>query len=318
MSGQKKITHRLTFPDNALTVMLFGEEDCHVKLMEKKLGVEIHPWGNTAAISGSGDAVKKSSMLLKMLYESLEKGEPVDIERVKDGILSVQQESALLTLFQQELILKTPRQHLRPRNPRQARLIKALFEKEVCFALGPAGTGKTYLAVAAAVSAFINDQVQRIILTRPAVEAGERLGFLPGDLQAKVDPYLRPLFDALFDMLGAQRMEKMIEQGTIEIAPLAYMRGRTLQNAFAILDEAQNATVDQIKMFLTRLGHGSRMVVCGDPSQSDLTGYQSSGLAHAAGILQDIDGIHITIFKTGDVVRHNLVEKIVQAFEKEP
>lgn len=224
--------------------------------------------------------------------------------------------SALPTAGDDVIALRTRRSDLRPRTPRQREYLENILKHDITFGIGPAGTGKTWLAVACAIDAMERDSVQRLVLTRPAVEAGERLGFLPGDLAQKVDPYLRPLYDALYDLMGFDKVQRLFEKQTIEIAPLAYMRGRTLNHAFVILDEAQNTTPEQMKMFLTRIGFGSKAVITGDPSQVDLPRGQQSGLAHAVGVLEDVQGIATTRFTSRDVVRHPLVARIVDAYDK--
>ncbi|OSM04831.1 putative PhoH family protein [Magnetofaba australis IT-1] len=308
-------SEKLSFPDNGLAIVLFGEADAHLRLIEHQLGVVISPRGNALALTGRKSAIKKTRQLLTELYAMLERGETVDLHRVEDGLKAMTEETDLGDVYASELLIKTPKRNIYPRNARQAAYIESILTADMTFAIGPAGTGKTYLAVAAAVSAYLEGRVGRIILTRPAVEAGERLGFLPGDLQAKVDPYLRPLYDALYDMLGGEKVEKLTAQGVLEIAPLAYMRGRTLEEAFIILDEGQNTTPEQMKMFLTRLGEGSKMVISGDVTQIDLPAGQMSGLVQALAVLKGVKDIRTAVFTARDVVRHGLVEKIVRAYE---
>ncbi|MBF0421859.1 MAG: PhoH family protein [Magnetococcales bacterium] len=309
-------SHVVEFPDNRLAASLFGELDSHLKLMEHRLGVQLHPIGNTVVITASWQLVEKARILLETLYESLKRGQFVDQQCVEAGIRALCDTGGVRDVFAPENVIRTPRRTIQARTLRQADYIQTLGRSELTFAIGPAGTGKTYLAVASAVARFQEGSVSRIILTRPAVEAGERLGFLPGDLQAKIDPYLRPLFDSLQDTLGADRMEKMVSRNALEVAPLAYMRGRTLEEAFIILDEAQNVTPEQMKMFLTRLGTGSRTVVCGDATQIDLPRGTRSGLIDAMDILKHVEGIAWIHFSEHDVVRHPLVRSIVQAYDR--
>lgn len=311
----------VTFDDNRLLPHLFGEHDQHLALIEDRLGVEVMPRGNHVAIIGKSDAQEHAREVLASLYERLNKGfdiQPGDV----DGAIRLQSVPEVRTPGRAEeqparpdVQIKTRRKVIHARSRQQAKYIEALQSHELVFGVGPAGTGKTYLAVACAAAALMAGQVDRIILSRPAVEAGERLGFLPGDMKEKVDPYLRPLYDALYDTMPSNQVQRGLEEETIEIAPLAFMRGRTLARAAVILDEAQNCTPQQMKMFLTRLGEGSRMVVTGDPTQVDLPGGVKSGLAEAVGLLNRIDGISVVRFGAEDIVRHPLVTKIVNAYE---
>ena len=313
------LTERVEFPDNRLVLTLFGALDNHLKLMEKRLYISLHPLGNGVTITAPEHRAKKVCQLLKTLYTALEQGHAVDEKQVEAGIQTLEDsepETVSELPFFTELLLRTPRRVIHPRNPRQADFVRTLALSDLTFAIGPAGTGKTYLAVAAAVVHFMEGRVARIVLTRPAVEAGERLGFLPGDLQAKVDPYLRPLYDALHDMLGPEKVERMLQRNELEIAPLAYMRGRTLDEAFVILDEAQNTTTEQMKMFLTRFGSGSKVAVSGDITQVDLPRGQLSGLVQAADRLQNLQEVAFVYFSHRDVVRHPLVRSIIQAYEQ--
>lgn len=310
------LTKTLTFPDNQLAATLFGALDLHLRLVEKRLGVTLYPTGNSVTVTSAPDKVDKVRQLLERLYAALEQGQCVDYERVEAGMLAVEEQENSEDLLSGKWVLRTPLRDIHPRTPRQADYTRALLNTELVFAIGPAGTGKTYLAVAAAVADLIEGRTARIILTRPAVEAGEHLGFLPGDLQEKVDPYLRPLYDALYDMLGFEKVERLFSRNLLEIASLAYMRGRTLNDAFIILDEAQNTTMEQMKMFLTRLGKGSRAVVCGDITQVDLPTNRLSGLTHAMEVLKQVEGIAFTHFTHQDVVRHPLVRRIVLAYEE--
>jgi phosphate starvation-inducible PhoH-like protein len=307
----------LEFDDNTLLPMLFGEHDRHLVRLEQKLGVSLVSRGNRLAISGSPSAAERARDALVFLYDRLRRGLTVGMGEIDAAVrLSGDDGSGGSDLFGSEaLAIRTRKRHIAPRTPNQMAYMKALRDHELVFGLGPAGTGKTYLAVAAAVQMLSAGRVDRIILSRPAVEAGERLGFLPGDLREKVDPYLRPLYDALHDMLPGEQVMKRLASGEIEVAPLAFMRGRTLANAFVILDEGQNTTPVQMKMFLTRLGENSRMVVTGDLSQIDLPSGMRSGLHDALDALGRVEGIGLVQFGAEDVVRHPLVAKIVSAYD---
>jgi len=303
---------QMQFDDNALLPMLFGERDQHLERIERQLGVSLVPRGNLLAIGGAAAAADTARLVLSALYDRLKRGQPV-VEGDIDAVLRLAEQQSAEPV--EATSIRTRKRQISARTPAQAAYIKALRENDLIFGLGPAGTGKTYLAVAAAVDMLMTGQVSRIILSRPAVEAGERLGFLPGDLKDKVDPYLRPLYDALNDMLPSEQVLKRLEKGDIEVAPLAFMRGRTLSHAFVILDEAQNTTPVQMKMFLTRLGEGSRMAVTGDLSQIDLPRGTRSGLSDALETLAGVDGIGMIQFSEADVVRHPLVMRIVHAYE---
>ncbi len=311
----------LQFDDNSLLPMLFGEHDRHLARIERQLGVSLMSRGNRLAITGPPGAAEAARLALDALYARLKKDLPVtaaEVDAVVRMALSepgVDAAAAVDAVHSEGQIIHTRRRRITPRSPGQMRYIEALAGHSIVFGIGPAGTGKTYLAVAVAVSRLLQGDVDRIILSRPAVEAGERLGFLPGDLRDKVDPYLRPLYDALFDMLPAEQVMKHLANGEVEVAPLAFMRGRTLSNAFVILDEAQNTTPVQMKMFLTRLGENSHMVVTGDPSQVDLPKGQPSGLHDAIDLLSDMDEVAVVQFSNADVVRHALVTRIVRAYE---
>ncbi|ANK80412.1 MAG: phosphate starvation-inducible protein PhoH [Rhizobiales bacterium NRL2] len=301
------------FEDNTLLSALFGDHDQNLVRLEDQLGVSLTTRGNRVLIGGDPQLCERARGILQGLYQRLEMGRPVGRREVDDAIrLGDDSEAA------SHLVIQTRKRPIQPRSPNQIHYARNLLENELVFGIGPAGTGKTYLAVAAAVNLMLARRVDRIVLSRPAVEAGERLGFLPGDMREKVDPYLRPLYDALYDMLPAEQVAKKLETGEIEIAPLAFMRGRTLANAFVILDEAQNTTPVQMKMLLTRLGENSRMAITGDLSQVDLPRGTKSGLREAIEVLADIDEIAFTTFDDRDVVRHPLVTKIVRAYARQP
>ena len=299
---------------------LFGEFDRNLVAIENRLGVYIAARGARIQIEGEPEAAARARDVLTGLYNRLDEGQDIDAGMV-DGVIAMSGQPTLDGIISNDvseppkIMIRTRRKTIVPRSKTQIAYMEALARDEIIFALGPAGTGKTYLAVAQAVQQLIGGSVDRLILSRPAVEAGERLGFLPGDMKEKVDPYLRPLYDALYDMLPTEQVERRIASGEIEIAPIAFMRGRTLSDAFIILDEAQNTTPAQMKMFLTRFGMRSRMVVCGDPRQVDLPDIGKSGLADAVGKLEGIDKIATVRFGAGDVVRHPLVGKIVEAYE---
>jgi phosphate starvation-inducible protein PhoH and related proteins len=308
---------QLEFDDNLLLPALYGERDQHLDRIERQLGVSLVPRGNRLAIAGPASATEIARLALSRLYDRLRGGNEIDTAAVEAALRLAQAEidDKSLSLWRDDTGFRTRKRRIAPRTAGQAAYVKAMREHELAFGLGPAGTGKTYLAVAAAIDLLMAGKVERIILSRPAVEAGERLGFLPGDLREKVDPYLRPIFDALNDMLPADQLQKRLATGEIEVAPLAFMRGRTLAHAFVILDEAQNTTPVQMKMFLTRLGEGSRMVVTGDPTQVDLPPGARSGLADALEALRGVDEVAIVRFTEKDVVRHQLVARIVGAYE---
>ncbi|GIL02846.1 MAG: phosphate starvation protein PhoH [Alphaproteobacteria bacterium] len=311
----------LTFENNRLATQLFGQFDEHLAMLEHRLGIEAIARGNTVDISGPADATRRARLALEHLYARLEAGERIDNGDVDGAIRmsAVEDQLSLPTLDKGGRLamarIGTRKKVIQARTPTQDAYIRAMDRSQLVFGIGPAGTGKTYVAVAYAASLLERGAVDRIILSRPAVEAGERLGFLPGDVKEKVDPYLRPLYDALYDMIPGEKVERAIASGVIEIAPLAFMRGRTLSNAAIILDEAQNTTPVQMKMFLTRLGENSRMIVTGDPSQIDLPAGQTSGLIEALAVLEDVEGIARVAFSAADVVRHRLVEAIVNAYD---
>jgi phosphate starvation-inducible PhoH-like protein len=302
---------RLQFEDNRLLARLYGEHDQHLARIEQQLGVELAQRGNQLAIYGPADGAETARDAITALYRRLKKGKDVDMHEVDAAVRHATHGSEGAG----EAEIVTRRRVISPRSPTQGEYLKALREYELVFGLGPAGTGKTYLAVATAVAMLSSGRVDRIILSRPAVEAGERLGFLPGDVREKVDPYLRPLYDALYDMLPADQVVKRLGNGEIEIAPLAFMRGRTLANSFIILDEAQNTTPVQMKMFLTRLGENSRMAVTGDLTQIDLPLGARSGLEDALDVVQGVEGVTFIRFTDADVVRHALVTRIVRAYD---
>ena len=324
MNGPSEQRIDLQFDDNRLLPMLYGQHDQHLARIETQLGVSLISRGNALTIAGPEDSAESARSALMALYERLKRGLPVGVGEVDAALRMATsvidpagRDQALATIAKPDFQVRTRRKGaISPRSPTQAAYLQALAESEMVFGLGPAGTGKTYLAVAQAVALLTSGQVDRIVLSRPAVEAGERLGFLPGDLKEKVDPYLRPLYDALHDMLPAEQVKKRLDSGEIEIAPLAFMRGRTLANAFVILDEAQNTTPMQMKMFLTRLGEGGRMVVTGDISQIDLPAGTRSGLKDALEILRDVEGVRFVHFTDKDVVRHPLVSRIVRAYDR--
>ena len=303
--------------NNALAQQVVGAQDANLKLLEKCLKVEITSFGNNITIKGDKNAIEQAKIAIDVLYNKVSKGIEIGEQEVKAAArMSGDNVDGKTGKDLSELVLKTKKRHIYPRSATQAEYIQTMMQNELVFGLGPAGTGKTYLAVALAVSMMLEGTIDKIILSRPAVEAGENLGFLPGDLKDKVDPYLRPLYDALYEMLPAEQVDKKIALGEIEIAPLAFMRGRTLSNAFVILDEAQNTTPMQMKMFLTRLGENSRMVVNGDLSQVDLPHGVISGLRDALEVLKGTPNIGAVRFSAEDVVRHGLVAKIVQAYEQ--
>ena len=311
----------MSFDKPHLINAVFGEFDRNLVTIENRLGVYISARGNRVQIEGEAGAIGRTRDVLNDIYSRLSRGQEIDTEAVQ-SIIAMTAEPTLEGIVRKDaadapgIMIRTRKKTLVPRSATQIPYMEALARDEIIFALGPAGTGKTYLAVAQAVAMLITGAVQRLILSRPAVEAGERLGFLPGDMKEKVDPYLRPIYDALYDCLPAEQVERRIASGEIEIAPIAFMRGRTLADSFIILDEAQNTTSAQMKMFLTRFGMNSRMVVCGDPHQVDIPGGERmSGLNDAVQRLEGVDGIQTIRFNSSDVVRHPLVGKIVDAYE---
>ncbi len=316
MAEGKPIELTLEPVDNERLANLCGQFDDHLRLIERRLGVEISNRGNAFAIGGDAAAADTAAEVLRDLYTSTE-GKflaPADVH------LRLQESAAALASLgapteDEDVVIHTRRAVIKARGANQKVYLRNIERCDISFGVGPAGTGKTYLAVAAAVAALERDRVRRLCLVRPAVEAGERLGFLPGDMAQKIDPYLRPLYDALYEMLGFERVAKLIERNVIEVAPLAFMRGRTLNDAFIILDEAQNTTTEQMKMFLTRIGFGAKAVITGDVTQIDLPRGRASGLKHAIEVVRKIEGISFTFFRSQDVVRHALVGRILDAYE---
>jgi len=313
----------LAFEDNRLAAQLYGDFDQNLALIEQRLHVTATPRGNHLMLKGPAGAIDQARRVLDSLYAMLEEGKSIEIGSVDTMIRMIETEDSQLTLPTLEkkgrvrmAQIATRKATIVARTPAQDAYMRAMERAELVFGIGPAGTGKTYLAVAHAATLLERGDINRIILSRPAVEAGERLGFLPGDMKEKVDPYLRPLYDALYDMMRPEHVERCITSGVIEVAPLAFMRGRTLANAVVILDEAQNTTSMQMKMFLTRLGENSKMIVTGDPTQIDLPRGEKSGLVEATALLEGIEGVHISRFNDKDVVRHALVGRIVRAYDQ--
>ena len=320
------------FNNLSLLPLLYGEHNANINYLEKTLNIRIADRGNTLILSGDEKQTKLGEHILSVLWERLEKRPDTEISPADiDAVIHFSDKPAphhppinpaaptpvvnLNPALENTNAIQTKRKSLVPRTQTQAAYVEALRKKEMVFGVGPAGTGKTYLAVAVGVEMFEKQMVERLVFCRPAVEAGEKLGFLPGDMREKIDPYLRPIYDALNDFLGGERVEKMLERGEIEIAPLAFMRGRTLSHAYVVLDEAQNTTSTQMKMFLSRMGEGTRMIITGDPSQNDLPYNQTSGLKEASMILDDIEEISFIQFTNTDVVRHKLVGKILNAYD---
>jgi len=309
---------KLTFPDPELLVLLCGEQNTHLHILEKKIGLAVDARGNQLILRGGYWEIELAENVLKQLYLLLNKHHPVYSNDVGYAvrILSGDPSADLLKIFMDKVYISSGKNVINPKSINQKTYIDSIRQFDIVFGIGPAGTGKTYLAMAMAVSSLIKKEVKRVVLARPAVEAGEHLGFLPGDLYEKVNPYLRPLYDALHDMMEFEDASRLIKNGVIEVAPLAFMRGRTLNDSFVILDEAQNATTDQMKMFLTRLGFSSKAVITGDVTQTDLPEGKPSGLIEAGKILDGIQGIRFVYFSRDDVVRHPLVQEIIDAYEK--
>ena len=309
--------------DNDRLANLCGQFDEHLRQIERRLNVEIASRGNRFRVTGQPGNAEIGGNVLESLFRMTD-SERLDPERVhmmlQESVMNDSEPAAAnadADVDDSDVAIQTQRKLIRARGTNQTAYVRSIHDHDLAFGIGPAGTGKTYLAVACAVEALSNEYVRRIVLVRPAVEAGERLGFLPGDMSKKVDPYLRPMYDALYDMIGAEKVTRLIDKNVIEIAPLAFMRGRSLNDSFVILDEAQNTSVEQMKMFLTRIGFGSRAVVTGDITQIDLPNGQTSGLRNAMQILEDVDGIGFTFFTPKDVVRHPLVQRIVEAYESD-
>ncbi|WP_428034857.1 PhoH family protein [Amphritea sp.] len=308
-------------PDNPQHLSnLCGQLDEHLRLIEQRLGIEISNRGNSFKLAGQSNVVRAGAKLLEQLYEDARQGEQITPDQIhlllqQSGVEQLTGNEPVVPVYQADIAIQTRKALIRPRGPNQQGYVRSILTHDINFGIGPAGTGKTYLAVACACEALEREEVSRILLVRPAVEAGEKLGFLPGDLSQKVDPYLRPLYDALYEMLGIERVSKLIERNVIEVAPLAYMRGRTLNGSFVILDESQNTTREQMKMFLTRIGFGSTAVITGDTTQIDLPKGVRSGLIHAIEVLKEVKGIGFTRFTSKDVVRHPLVGHIVDAYD---
>jgi phosphate starvation-inducible PhoH-like protein len=309
-------TARLEFQDNDMVRVLCGAHNEHLKLVERRLGVQVGSRGGQVVVSGTdGSRVQQAETLLRELYDLVAGGYPLYLEDVDQATKLAGQNVPLKEIFGDTVYVSARHRIITPKGLGQKRYIQAIRDNDIVFGIGPAGTGKTYLAMAMAVAALVERKVKRIVLCRPAVEAGERLGFLPGDIAEKVNPYLRPLHDALFDMVDYEKASAFIERGTVEVAPLAFMRGRTLNDSFIILDEAQNTTSEQMKMFLTRLGYGSKAVITGDVTQVDLPTGRASGLLEVRKVLKDVDGIAFCSFSEVDVVRHPLVQEVVRAYD---
>jgi len=318
LSQLQSINFELAPTDNQRLSLLCGNLDENIRLIERRLGVEINNRAFKFTVIGENERIQKTAELIQNLYLETKERKLFAEDHVH---LAVQQMVSEAEIRQTEkndsqVVIKTKRGLIKPRGVHQNQYVSQIQRNHISFGIGPAGTGKTYLAVACAVDALERQEVRRIVLTRPAVEAGERLGFLPGDLAQKVDPYLRPLYDALYEMLGFEKVAKLIERHVIEIAPLAYMRGRTLNDAFIILDESQNTSPEQMKMLLTRIGFNSQAVITGDITQTDLSKGQKSGLRNAIDVLQDVKGVAFTFFQSADVVRHEVVQKVVEAYER--
>jgi len=315
LSLHTSTTFVLNPADNSRLATLCGEFNSNIKQIESHLKVKIVSKGNLFSINGNKVTTQKARDVLETLYSKIDQDNSITAEQVHMTLTDVKPSSEEEREENVRLLITTPKAKIQGQNPSQRYYLRKILTEDINFGIGPAGTGKTYLAVACAAQALNAEEVQRIVLVRPAVEAGERLGFLPGDIGQKVDPYLRPLYDALYDMFGFEKVSRLMERNIIELAPLAYMRGRTLNDSFVILDEGQNTTVEQMKMLLTRIGFGSRAVITGDITQIDLPKSVESGLKHASRVLKDIDGISFSYFTPEDVVRHPLVQRIVTAYE---
>lgn len=309
---------KLTYPDPQLFALLCGERNAHLQLLEKKIGLTVNARGNSLLLSGGYWEIELAENVLTQIYGLLKEKRPVYLSDVRYAIriLSGNQSADLRQIFLDKVYISSGKNVINPKSINQKTYVDSIRRFDIVFGIGPAGTGKTYLAMAMAVASLTKKEVKRVVLARPAVEAGEHLGFLPGDLYEKVNPYLRPLYDALHDMMEFEDASRLIQKGVIEVAPLAFMRGRTLNDSFVILDEAQNATSDQMKMFLTRLGFSSKAVITGDVTQTDLPEGKPSGLIEAGHILEGIEGIRFVYFSRDDVVRHPLVQEIIDAYER--
>ena len=309
---------KITFPDHELLGMLCGEQNTHIKLLEKRIGVTINVRGTDFTLQGGDWEIELTERVLTQLYALIKNNYPLYTNDVEYAlrILSGDQSADLKKIFLDSVFISSKKKVITPKSLNQKKYIEGIRGFDIVFSIGPAGTGKTYLAMAMAMASLVKKEINRVVLTRPAVEAGERLGFLPGDLYEKVNPYLRPLYDALHDMMDFEEASHLIQRGIIEVAPLAFMRGRTLNDSFVILDEAQNATSDQMKMFLTRLGFSSKAVITGDVTQTDLPEGKTSGLVEARDLLKHIKGIEFIYFSRDDVVRHPLVQEIIDAYER--
>jgi phosphate starvation-inducible PhoH-like protein len=318
MEAAEKREESIRFDDSSVLADLFGSNDDHLKIVERALGVTVHPRGNEATVAGDPLQVDLAVKVLGGLYRVLRKGIPLTSNDVAAAvrIVCADRNADVSTVFQDVVFKSSRNRIITPKSVAQKRYLDAMRDLDIVFGVGPAGTGKTFLAMAMAVGFLLRKEVKRIILARPAVEAGEKLGFLPGDMAEKVNPYLRPLHDALYTMLEYEQAAKLIERGTIEVAPLAFMRGRTLNDSFVILDEAQNTTSEQMKMFLTRIGFGSKAVITGDITQTDLPSGRVSGLNEALSILEGVQGIRFCWFTEIDVVRHPIVQEIIKAYER--
>jgi len=313
-----KVIKKLTFPNSDLLGMLCGERSSHLQLLEKKIGLSVYVRGNHLTLQGGDWEIELAEKVLNQLYELLKNDYPIYANDVEYAIriLSSNQSTNLKKIFMDKVYIASNKKVITPKSINQKEYIDSIRKFDIVFGIGPAGTGKTYLAMAMAIASLVKKEVNRVVLVRPAVEAGEHLGFLPGDLYEKINPYLRPLYDALHDMMDFEDASRLMQRGVIEVAPLAFMRGRTLNDSFVILDEAQNATTEQMKMFLTRLGFSSNAVITGDVTQTDLPGGKVSGLIEARELLEGIKGIKFVHFTRHDVIRHPLVQEIIDAYEK--
>jgi phosphate starvation-inducible PhoH-like protein len=311
------VTERVTLDDNRVALSLYGPNNGHLKLIERETGTEVHARGNELTFVGAAEAVSVARRLVEQLYGLARGGTPIGPEDIGRAAVALRADAGvdLRQVFNDTILVAGRARPIAPKGLAQKRYVDAIRTHDLVFGVGPAGTGKTYLAMALAIRALLEKQVKRIILTRPAVEAGERLGFLPGSMEEKVSPYLRPLYDALHDMMDFEKADQLVARGLIEVAPIAFMRGRTLNDAFVILDEAQNTTGEQMKMFLTRLGFDSKAVITGDVTQIDLPDNRRSGLTEAINLLSNVEGIAFRYFTEVDVVRHPLVQKIIKAYE---